>query len=238
MSGKDGTSRLDDWTKTRNSSTPTVVIFLDLAKAFDSVPHERLLLKLNRYGIGGNLLLWLRNFLTNRKQRVVIRGTSSEWSPVISGTPQGTILGPILFLIYINDITANVKSKIKIFADDTKIYREMNDPIADTAILQSDLNSVSEWANKWQMRFNIDKCELMRITHSRDKSVPNYSLEEKSLNVVQHVKDLGVTVSSDLSWNKHVGTTINKANKVLGIIKRTVGTSNQQVFSMLYKSLV
>jgi hypothetical protein len=120
------------------------VIFLDLAKAFDSVPHERLLLKLERHGIGRNLLLWLRNFLTNRKQRVVIRGTPSEWSPVISGTPQGTILGPILFLLYINDVSDNVKSKIKLFADDTKNYREIKDPTIDTVILQSDLNSVSE----------------------------------------------------------------------------------------------
>ena len=101
-------------------STPTDVIFLDFAKAFDSVPHERLLLKLNRYGIRGDLLLWFRNWLTNRKQRVIIRGTCSEWSPVISGTPQGTILGPILFLLYVNDITDNVKSKIKLFADDMK----------------------------------------------------------------------------------------------------------------------
>jgi AraC-like DNA-binding protein len=193
-----------------------------MAKAFDSVTHERLLLKLERYGIGGNLLLWFRNFLTNRKQRVVIQGTPSEWSSVISGTPKGTILGPILFLLYINDVSDNVKSKIKLFADDTKIYREIKDPTIDTVILQSDLNSVSEWANKWKMHFNVSKCEVMRITHSRDKSVPNYHLEEMSLKVVHSVKDLGVNVSSDLSWNKHVGITINKANKVLGIIKRTV----------------
>ena len=141
---------------------------------------------------------------------------------MISGTPQGTILGPILFLLYINDVSDNVKSKIKLFADDTKIYREIKDPTIDTVILQSDLNSVSDWANKWKMHFNVSKCEVMRITHSRDKSVPNYHLEEMSLKVVHSVKDLGVNVSSDLSWNKHVGITINKANKVLGIIKRTV----------------
>jgi hypothetical protein len=88
------------------------------------------------------------------------------------------------------------------------------------------------------MHFNVSKCEVMRITHSRDKSVPNYYLEDMSLKVVHSVKDLGVNVSSDLCWNKHVGITVNKANKVLGIIKRTVGTSNRQVFSTLYKSLV
>ena len=135
-------STLHDWTKSRNNSIPTEVIFLDLAKAFDSVPHERLLLKLNRYGIGGNMLVWFRNFLTHRKQRVVIRGACSGWSPVISGSPQGTILGPILFLIYINDISGCVKSKINIFADDTKIYREIKDSITDTVALQSDLHSL------------------------------------------------------------------------------------------------
>ena len=219
-------STLHDCTKSRNNSIPTEVIFLDLAKAFDSVPHERLLLKLNRYSIGGNMLVWFQNFLTHRKQHVVIRGICSKWSPVISGTPQGTILGPIFFLIYINDISGRVKSKIKIFTDDTKIYREIKDPITDTAALQSDLHSLSGWAATWQMTFNAEKCESTRIMHTQDNTSPNYTLGGKSLKSVQSVKDLGVTLSSNLSWNKHVGITTNKANKVLGIIKRTVGTGN------------
>ena len=98
--------------------------------------YSTVLLKLNKYGIGRDLLVWFRNLLTNRKQRVIIRGTCSEWSPVISGTPQGTIFGPILFLLYVNDISDNVKSKIKLFADDMKMYREIKDPIIDTEILQ------------------------------------------------------------------------------------------------------
>jgi hypothetical protein len=105
-------STVDDWVRCRNSGVPTDVIFLDLAKAFDSVPHERLILKLRSYGIEGSLLSWFRHFITGRKQRVVIRGTFLEWSPVSSGTPQGTILGPILFLIYINDITDCILSKV------------------------------------------------------------------------------------------------------------------------------
>ena len=101
----------------------------DLSKAFDSVPHERLLLKLNRYGIDGQLYLWFRNFLTNRRQRVQIRGSYSEWSPVISGVPQDSILGPIMFLIYVKDIP-NITSTAKLFADDTKIYRQINKVLA------------------------------------------------------------------------------------------------------------
>ena len=116
----------NDWCLTRNSSKASDVIFLDLSKAFDSVPRERLLLKLNRYGIDGQLDLWFRNLLTNGKQRVLIRGSYSDWSPVTSGVPQGSILGPVMFLIYVNDIPDIITSTAKLFADDTKIYRQIN----------------------------------------------------------------------------------------------------------------
>ena len=230
-------STFDDWAKSRNLSIPTDVIFLDLAKAFDSVPHEWLLLKLKSNGIDGSLLNWLRYFLVGRKQRVVVRGSCSDWSRVTSGTPQGTILGPLLFLLYINDITECISSTVKLYADDTKIYREISDPITDCQVLQDDLNNLSEWARKWQLRFNADKCESMRITHSRDRSKTNYFLE-KPLKNVDNFKDLGVTITRDLSWGNHISITVNKANKVLGSIKRSVGTANTNVFSMLYKSLV
>ena len=168
-------SCFNDWTVSRNNSKAPDAIFLDLAKAFDSVPHERLLLKLNRYGISGSLLLRLRNFLTNRKQRVVIRGIHSDWSPVTSGVPQGTILGPILFLINVNDIPEVVKSTIKLFADDTKIYRELTNP-NDITILRSDLDSLDRWATDWQVKFNTKKCEVMRITQLNTQEGRNQTL--------------------------------------------------------------
>ena len=229
---------IHDWAGSRNCNTPTDVIFLDLAKAFDSVPHERLLLKLYKNGIDGCLLDWIRHYLTGRKQRVLIRGTCSEWSPVTSGTPQGTVLGPILFLLYINDITDCITSKVKIYADDTKIYRVITDPTADIPALQSDLNNLTHWANTWQLRFNTDKCEGMRVTHSRDKSSTSYTLGTTQLKDVTNFKDLGVTVTRNLSWSEHVHITVNKANKILGTIKRTVGTANVVIFSKLYMSLV
>ena len=167
----------------------------------------------------------------------VVRGTCSVWSSVTSGTPQGTILGPLLFLLYINDITECVSSTVKLYADDTKIYRELADPITDSQLLQADLTNLSEWACKWQLRFNADKCESMRITHSRDKSLTNYTLG-KPLKDVNSFKDLGVTITKDLSWGIHISMTVNKANKTLGAIKRSVGIANTKVFSMLYKSLV
>lgn len=230
-------STFHDFARSRNSSVATDVVFLDLAKAFDSVPHERLLIKLYSLGIESKLLNWLRHFLTCRKQRVVVRGTFSDWAPVISGTPQGTILGPILFLSYINDIVDSVSSKIKLFADDTKIYRELRNPSLDEQYLQTDLNNLGKWAKKWQLRFNEEKCEAMRITHSRDKSTTNYKLGT-ALKDVKSFKDLGIIISKDLTWSEHISTMVNKANQVLGLIRRSVGTANTTTFSLLYKTLV
>ena len=161
----------------------------------------------------------------------------SDWAPVISGTPQGTILGPILFLSYINDIVDSVSSKIQLFTDDTKIYRELRNPSLDERCLQTDLNNLGKWAKIWQLRFNEGKCEAMRITHSRDKSNTNYKLG-MVLKDVKSFKDLGIPISKDLTWSEHISTIVNKANQVLGLIRRTVGTANTTTFSLLYKTLV
>ena len=160
---------------------------------FDSVP-ERLLLKVKGYGIEGNLL---QNFLTNRQHRVVVRGTTSSWSSVRSGVHQGTILGHILFLIYVNDISSNISSTIKLFAGDTKVYREIADSINDTRALQTDIDHLANWATLWQLR-NPEKSETMRITHNRDKSSPSYTMGV-AIKPVKRVKDLGVFISYDLT---------------------------------------
>ena len=141
------------WCLTRNSSKATDVIFLDLSKAFDRVPHERLLHKLNRHGIDNPLLLWFINSLKNRQQRVTIRGTYTNWSPVTPGVPQGTILGPPLFLLNVNDISNVVTSSIKMFADDTKIYREINNA-EDTLARQSDLDFLENWTRSWKVKLS------------------------------------------------------------------------------------
>ena len=130
----------DHWAKARNSSKSSSVILLELSKAFDRVPNERLVLKLNRHGIDGPSLWWLRHFLTNKIQRVVIRGTCLDWSSVKSGVPQGTILGPISFIFYVNDISADLASTVYVYADDTKRYRTIGSPHVDIPALQSDLD--------------------------------------------------------------------------------------------------
>ena len=173
-------------------------------------------------------------------QRVFLRGTCSSWSPVLSGVPQGTILGPVLFILYVNDISSGISSTVKLYADDTKVYREISDIARDTSILQSDLFHLRNWSEVWQLNFNAKKCEIMQVTHNRDKSVPHYSLVPRGerLSSVSSVKVLGITISHDLSWSLHVVEVVNKANKVLGLIKRTIGSVNKEIFSTLYKALV
>ena len=226
----------NDWCLTRNSSKVSDVIFLDLSKAFDSVPHERLLLKLNRYGIDGQLHLWFRNFLTNRKQRVLIRGSYSDWSPVISGVPQGSILGPVMFLIYMNDIPDIITSTAKLFADDTKIYRQINN-VEDSIALQLDLTTLDLWVDCWQVKFNPTKCQVMRISHNKDKRSTRYNITGTVLRNVSYCKDLGVIMGSDLKWSKHVEQIVHKANRVLGLLKRTVGGKNKDIFFKFVQNL-
>ncbi|PFX12225.1 Kelch-like protein 12 [Stylophora pistillata] len=152
----------------------------ELENCFGAISRRRNV-QIKLFGIEGDLLNWLRHFLTCRKQRVVVRGTFSEWAPMISGTPQGTILGPILFISCINDIADCVSSKIKSYADDTKIYRELRNPTLDEQTLQADLDSLGHWAKTWQLRFNEEKCEAMRITHSSEKSTTDYTLAFEEL---------------------------------------------------------
>ena len=138
-------SSFHDWASGRNKGLTTEVIFLDLSKAFDSVPHKRLLTKIHAYGIQGPLLSWLRSFLTNRYQRIVLRGHYSSWTSILSGVPQGTVLGPSLFLIYINDISRNIMSSTKLFADDRNC-------IGYSGILRKMLKSYRKILFAWNLR--------------------------------------------------------------------------------------
>ena len=137
-------------------------------------------------------------------------------------------------------ISTNITSTVKIYADDTKIYRTINEPDKDIPALQLDLNRLSDWANKWQSCFNPEKFEVMHATHSRDRSKPSYSLgvQLKSVESVKDLHGVGVTINSDLSCGKHVSYIVNKANKVLGVIKQSLGNDNRYAFSSLFKSLV
>ena len=185
---------------------------MDLSKAFDKVLHNLLLLKLNDYGISGPLLSWFQNYLTDRHQRVVLDGVYSKWLPITSGVPQGSILGPLLFLVYVNDVPNYIRfqSTIALFADD------------------------------WGMEFNKSKCQVLHVSKRKySQTFPPYELDGYRLECLPQVKDLGVIVSSDLTWSKHIEVIVAKANKTLGLIKRLLkDTSDLKVRKILYCTLV
>ena len=148
------------------SKTQTDVVVLDFSKAFDVVPHQRLLHKLDHYGIRGTTLNWIQNFLTNRTQKVVVDGSSSESARVRSGVPQGTVLGPLLFLTYINDLPSTVSSQVRLFADVCLLYRPIKCR-ADQEQLQRDLSALQDWADRWGMCFNPSKCSVLRVSRPK-----------------------------------------------------------------------
>ena len=164
--GRSCTSQLllamEEWTKCLDEGVPLDICYLDFKKAFDSVAHERLLIALNALGIRGMLLDWIRGFLTGRKQRVVLEGTASDWTQVKSGVPQGSVLGPILFIAAVQSMPMNVDSPILIYADDTKVFRPIKDS-ADTDVLQRDLDALTAWSAMWQLPFNCAKCKVMHL---------------------------------------------------------------------------
>jgi hypothetical protein len=153
----------NDWAKTIDANSSTDVVILDFSKAFDSVPHERLKSKLHFYGVRGQTLKWIDAFLSNRRQRVILNGACSDWSLVKSGVPQGSVLGPLLFLLYINDIGDGVESNLRLFADDCVLYRAIKNT-NDSIKLQNDLNKLANWGIKWQMKFNVQKCFIMKLS--------------------------------------------------------------------------
>ena len=155
---------LEDITKWIDDGSPVDVVYLDFQKAFDKVPHQRLLIKLKAYGIGESMINWIQAWLTDRRQRVIVEGEISNWKPVLSGVPQGSVLGPILFLIFINDLDDDLSSKVLKFADDTKVFRTVKTD-TDKDTLQDDLTKLVKWSEKWQMLFNFGKCKCIHIGH-------------------------------------------------------------------------
>ena len=211
------------------------VVYLDFSKAFDRVPHERLIRKVEAHGIRGGLLKWIKAWLTGRKQRVSINGIKSDWATVTSGVPQGSVLGPLLFIIYINDLDVGINSNISKFADDTKIGRVMNST-EDNIVLQKDLDQLVEWSEKWQMKFNIEKCKVLKLGRLDNGS--RYQLDNLDISISECERDLGVMVSKDLKPRQNCINVRNKANRVLGFISRSVSNRSASVIMQLYLALV
>ena len=202
----------------------TDLILLDFSKAFDKVNHQKLLFLLQEYGASPQILKWSHSFLIGRSQTVVLDRETSTEVPVTSGVPQGSVLGPLFFLIYINQLPSSISdSEARLFADDTAVYLTINS-LSDCLTLQQDLDSLQVWERDWDMEFNPSKCQVLHITRNKNVLKHKYSLHDQVLVSVPDAKYLGLDLSLDLSYNKHISRITTSANKTIGFIKRNITT--------------
>ena len=229
---------LEEITKLIDEGHSIDVLFLDFSKAFDKVPHARLISKIKAHGIVGNITDWIQDWLFDRKQRVVLNGKVSDWTNVLSGVPQGSVLGPILFLIYINDIDDAidcVTTFVKKFADDTKLAT-VTDNVSQCASLQEQIDSLLRWAEIWQMSFNFDKCVVMHLGAKNIRHT--YHMNDFELKTTECEKDIGIYMQPSLKPSFHVAESVKKANKALGILLRCLTYRDKHHYIRLYKTYV
>ena len=217
-------------------------VFLDISKAFDKVWHDGLIFKLEQNGISGNLLKLLQNYLRNRKQRVVQNGSHSDYSSIESGVPQGSVLGPLLFLVYINDLERNIKSNVNFFADDTMLFSIVKHHEISANDLNHDLDIIHRWDHQWKLEFNPDPTkQSTEVIFSCKKTIPNHPnicLMELLLLKKNEQKRLSLVLDSSLSFRKHLTNKIIKAKKNLGIIKHLSIFLPRKTLDQMYKALV
>ena len=220
-----------------NSRSQRVAILLDFSKVFDKVPHQRLSLRHHHYSVCGNILEWVKSFLDGRIQHIVLDGTASSAAPVTSIVPQSTVLGPLLFLVYINDLPSCVKSSTHIFAGDCLLYKCINSS-ADSKALQEDLDYLQQWEKDWQMKFNPGKCEVIPISNKRKVVDSEDTIHGQILRRTDKAKYLGVTIDSTLSWNHHIDTITKKANNTTAFLRQNLSSWPPDVKATCYKALM
>ena len=240
LSGKSTTTNLyecmNDWSKLVDAGSSVDIIYIDLQKAFDSVSHQKLMYKLTRLGVGGNLFRWLEDFLCGRQQFVRVGGSESNFTPVISGIPQGTILGPLLFLLYINDLPELVKHcKISLYADDSKFFGKSDD-ISDCLAIFDDVLTAQNWFDEWQLKINRGKCEVLHVGR-RNPDFP-YRLNEFVLPSATSCRDLGVSVSWDLSSHLHCVNICRSAQYRLKQFMKTFACRDREFMIFLFKTYI
>ncbi len=231
---------LDSWTEDLDQGLNVDILFFDYSKAFDTVPHKKLVTKLKAYGITGNLLSWISDFLTNRRQCVVINGSHSNWVPVKSGVPQGSVLGPILFLLFVNDLPSVTTNPLWLFADDTKASLSFTQE-EECQTLQDDINNMAAWTDKWQLSFNAKKCKAMYLgpknPHHQYYMADSTGLQTEIVSTTEE-KDLGVTLDPKLTFKAHIAKITKKANSITGHIARNLKHLDASTFTTLYKALI
>jgi len=214
-------------------------VFCDISKAFDKVWHNGIINKLKSYGIQGHLLNWFESYLENRTQRVVIDGYSSEAKQVTAGVPQGSVLGPLLFLVYINDIIEDIDSNIRLFADDTFLYVIVENPNDTADILNNDLQKISGWAEKWQVTFNPNKTESIQFSRKLNPSPkPNLKMNDSPIKEVKSHKHLGITLQDDCRWNIHVNEIAQKISPMINCLRSLKYRLNRKTLEIMYKSFI
>ena len=213
--------------------------FCDISKAFDRVWHRGLLYKLQSVGIFGLLLQWFTDYLHNRKQRVVLPGANSDWTSANAGVPQGSILGPLLFLLYINDIVENINSSIRLFADDTSLFIIVDNPTEAANQLNSDLSKIHQWATKWFVKFNPAKSESVFFSRKHYKSYhPPVLLNQKQVIEVSSHKHLGLVFSNDCSWHEHLDYIKTKAWSRINIMRKLKFKLDRRSLQTIYFSFI
>ena len=227
---------------------PIYVIYLDYTKAFDTVPHQRLLRQIYSLDIQGTAIDFIRAFLAGRRQRVRVNRSYSTWKNVKSGVPQGSVLGTMLFTLYVWDAPQVVKCIVSMFVDDTKpkLYTVLTDRNSNLK-LNNDLTSMQTWSSRMQMTFNIEKCMVLHLLHllhlgsnnpNHQYTIPMSREEVHTLEVTKDEKDLGVTIDNQLKFYMHVQTQVAKANRILGCLRHTFKYLTSTIFLQLYKAMI
>jgi hypothetical protein len=237
ISGRSCTSNLleafDTIIDMMDEGLPVDVLYFDFRKAFDTVPHYRLLVKLENMGITGETLEIIEDFLSDRAMRVGVGDSFSELLKIVSGVPQGSVLGPILFLLFINDLPESIKSRILLFADDLKLIANA----VNKDIIDEDLKSLERWEDLWHLRFNLEKCKVLHIS-GNDNPRNSYYLDGTELVSTQSEKDLGFTMDEKFDFGEHIKASLAKANKMIAWVSRNVICKDKEVMSVIYRCLV
>ena len=229
------------WSNSFDKGNEVRLIALDIKGAFDKVWHNGLFSKLSSKGVCGKLLTWIKSYLTDRSIKVVLSGQSSDTSTINASVPQGSILGPLLFSVFIDDLSDECKNQLYLYADDSTLFCEIkstDDPMAITASLNTDLEKMRTWADTWKVTFEPSKCKVMTISRKRNPTRLDLQFGSTTLTEVNELEILGVTIDSKLTWKKHVSNIASRAGQKLGALRRVANKLDKRGRATVYKAQV